>query len=644
MLGGGGGAAAVFQFDGVLPNGSSAGPFTPQGVDNYDNNTNQGYVIGVDNASFSLPRPAPHQQPRHGAEPVGQRQHHGADDAHTVDVPQPGPAQPLDGLGDWLLHAVIRNGTLWTLHQIQVDASGVGSNSGGRNGQRWYQIGNLASTPSLVQAGTIFDPSPASPTSHWMGALMVNGQGHVAMGLTRGGAATFVNTEFTGRLASDPLGTMAAPTAYSNNTSTIYTLQTSSTQRWGDYSYTSVDPNDDMTMWTLQEYPNAANSYAVRLVRLQAPPPATISSLSPSTVASGQSGVLVTVTGTSSGGSGFFDPGSGFANRIAAAFSGGGVTVTNVAYNSPTSLTLTLNTVGAANGSRTLTVTNPDGQQRSLAGALTVGTGSTTPTNFRVVAMAGANVTFAWTLPTAGPSPTSLQIEGGPTPGSVLGALPIGVTPSATVALPTGSFFVRLRAVAGGVASGPSNEIQVHVNVPVPPSAPASLLGMAVGNSLALAWTPTFGGGAPTSAVIDVSGAASLSLPLGNVDTFSYAGAPAGTYTFVVRQVNAGGTSAASNPVTLTFPASCTGVPLPAANFQAYKSGGTLFLLWDPPASGPAPTGYVLNVTGSFVGSLAMAGRSFSIGAPPGTFNLALVSTNACGSGTPTATQTVSFP
>ena len=34
----------------------------------------------------------------------------------------------------------------------------------------------------------------------------------------------------------------------------------------------------------------------------------------------------------------------------------------------------------------------------------------------------------------------------------------------------------------------------------------------------------------------------------------------------------------------------------------------------------------------------------FAIGAPPGTFHLAMVSTNACGTGAATAPQTVSFP
>lgn len=647
LLAGAGGAPTVFQFDAVVVSGG-AGPYTPQGVDNFDNGTNQGYFIGVDNLAFSTLVLRRVNNP-------GTTPSLSANVNITVPttvfpktVPQPpGASREIDGLDDRLLHAVIRNGTLWTLHQIEVNASGVGDVNGNRDGQRWYQLGNLGGAPTIVQSGTIFDNAATNPVHHWMGALMVNGQGHVAMGLSRSGAAAFVNTEFTGRLASDPLGTMNAPTAYSNNTATVYNLQTTSTQRWGDYSYTSVDPNDDMTMWTLQEYPNASTSYAVRLVRLLAPPPAAIASVSPNTIASGATGLTLTITGTSSAGSGFFDPGAGFPNRLAAAFSGGGITVTNVQYNSPTSITLTVNTTGAAPGARTLTITNPDGQQSALASAVTVvggGGGVFAPANFRVTGMSGANVTFAWDLPPGGLTPTSLLLEGGLTPGTTIGAIPLGVMSSITLGLPNGSFFVRLKSLSGGTVSAPSNEIPVHVNVPVAPSTPAHLLGLVNGATLALAWTPTFTGGQPTGVVLDVSGPVAGSLPLGLVETFSFAGVPPGTYNFSVRQTNAAGTSLPSNVVTLTFPGGCSGVPAMPANFAATAAGGVLTLFWEPPTSGPAPTSYVLNVSGAFVGAVPFTTRGLVVPVPPGTYNFTLLAANPCGGGVATPLRTVTIP
>ena len=57
--------------------------------------------------------------------------------------------------------------------------------------------------------------------------------------------------------------------------------------------------------------------------------------------------------------------------------------------------------------------------------------------------------------------------------------------------------------------------------------------------------------------------------------------------TLTVRAGNAAGASTASNPVTLTFPGACSGPPLAPANFLAYKSGNTIFVVWLPLAAVP---------------------------------------------------------
>src|SRR5439155_3571984 len=137
-----------------------------------------------------------------------------------------------------------------------------------------------------------------------------------------------------------------------------------------------VDPNDDMTMWTFQEYCNSANSWGIRAIQLKAPPPATPASASPASLSQGQSSVNVVITGTSSSGSEFFDPGPdtggpGYANHIAAAINGGGVTVNSVTFSNPTNITVNVSvSLAAAIGSRTITVTNPDGQSATSASAI----------------------------------------------------------------------------------------------------------------------------------------------------------------------------------------------------------------------------------------------------------------------------------
>src|SRR5205085_5591390 len=122
----------------------------------------------------------------------------------------------------------------------------------------------------------------------------------------------FINCGTVGRLATDPLGTMETPVLLTSS-STGYnpagdTGASRGRRRWGDYSVTTVDPLDDMSMWTVQMYCDTTNSYGVRVAQLVAPPPATPSALAD--VAAGYPTYSVTLTGTSSGGAGFYDPGA----------------------------------------------------------------------------------------------------------------------------------------------------------------------------------------------------------------------------------------------------------------------------------------------------------------------------------------------
>ncbi|MEZ5291938.1 MAG: M36 family metallopeptidase [Vicinamibacterales bacterium] len=272
--------------------------------------------------------------------------------------------------------------------------------------------------------------------------------------------------------------------------------------------------------------------------------------------------------------------------------------------------------------------------------------GAQPPTGFTVASVAGNLVSLRWTPPAAGPTPSGYVLEGGVTPGGVIATLPLGPVPLLTFAAPNGSFYLRVRTVAGGAQSAPSNEAALHVNVPVAPSAPANLLGAVSGSAVTLAWTNTFGGGAPTSVTLDVTGTLSGSVPLGAAEGFTFPAMPPGTYTFRVRAANAAGSSPASAPVTLTFPGACSGAPQAPAGFTAVQSGGVLYLWWGLPASGPAPSGFTLGVSSAvFTGSVPLgSARSFSTPAPPGSYTFTIRGSNACGTGAAAAPQTAVIP
>src|SRR5207244_1186932 len=132
-----------------------------------------------------------------------------------------------------------------------------------------------------------------------------------------------------------------------------------------------VDPEDDQTLWTFQEYTEAVNSWGVRVMKLIAPPPATPASASPSSIARGVASTDVTITGTASAGSAFFDPGAGFPRRLSAAVSGGGV-VNSATFVNPTTVTINISTVGASPGQKDVTIVNPDTQARTATSLITV--------------------------------------------------------------------------------------------------------------------------------------------------------------------------------------------------------------------------------------------------------------------------------
>jgi hypothetical protein len=389
----GGGPIVVTAFRN-LASGSGAGPASPQPATDMVPSVDSGYIVGADNAFFSR------LDVRRISDPGGTPS---ISPNLTVTVPQTFvptstpfavPAQGtiggLDALDDRLFEATISrdpngNVTLWTAHNLLVNSTGASSASGNRAGDRWYQLGNLDTTPSLVQSGTLFDTAAPNPRQFWIPSIVMNGQGHASINASAAGTTHHAEVASSGRLFTDPLGTIE-PSQISQSSTSTYNLGSGTPHRWGDYSQTVVDPTDNMTFWTFQEYANATDSWGVQVIKLLAPPPADPSTATPSTVPLGACSAGVDVVGTSTDGSGFFDPGPdpggpGYPSHITASVTGG-VAVNGVTYTDPTHITLDLDTRSATSGPQDVTITNPDGQSVTATGLITVdtpGSGPTTP-------------------------------------------------------------------------------------------------------------------------------------------------------------------------------------------------------------------------------------------------------------------------
>jgi hypothetical protein len=301
-------------------------------------------------------------------------------------------------LDDRLFQARIHHGSLWTAHNIEVNSNGIANSAGGRDGVRWYEITNFTATPGLRQSGTLFDPAASNPSSYWIGTCAISGQGHVAVGCSVAGLGEHAEIAVAGRFTTDAPGTLQPPTVVQSSSSTYNLNDGVNPHRWGDFSSMSVDPNDDMTFWTVQEYCDANNSWAVRVVQLKAPPPARPTNCTPAIATAGATNLNIVVTGYSTNGSGFFEPGTNFATHLSASVPGGDVTVNGVVYNNPTNITLNISVApGAVAGSRTITVTNPDGQNiTSASGILSVVGGQPPSPVIQTITVSNSMVTITW--------------------------------------------------------------------------------------------------------------------------------------------------------------------------------------------------------------------------------------------------------
>ncbi len=392
--------------------GGYVGPYTARGIDNYDPSANEGYFISTDGASYGTLWLNRVTNP--GGAPTLSSNIQITVPATDAPRPVPHPGNTggywgrLDAIDDRLFSAHIRNHQLWTAHNVGVDNTGASQGTylgDTRVGARWYHM-NVpvgSGTPTIVESGTVFTPSATNDSLQkncFIPSIMVSGQGHAAMGFSTAGQNDFVNVATVGRLASDTPGTMGTIQQITTNTANTYNpasdpggISAGGPRRWGDYSITSLDPLDDMSMWTVQQFVNANNSYGVRVAKLIAPPPATPSAMAD--VQTGQANASITLTGLSSSGSGFFDPGADLpaparpfthisASVSAGAASGTPPSVVSVTYVNPTTATVVLNTTSAtanlASEKYTMTVTNPDGQTASGAVVHVVAANSATIT------------------------------------------------------------------------------------------------------------------------------------------------------------------------------------------------------------------------------------------------------------------------
>ena len=212
-----------------------------------------------------------------------------------------GSTSAIDTGDDRLIEAIIRNNQLWTLRTVGVNASGTSGTGTVRDAVEWLDLNVTNATATLTQSGRVFDSAASGARNYFYPSISVNGQGQMALGFSGATTTEFVGLYTTGRLASDPLGTTESIQLVQAGLASYTQVDGTGRNRWGDYGYGSVDPNDNMSMWMIGEYVLGTNNWGTEVADLLSPPP-TLNNPGGSGN-QGQSGVVVHLTGT-----GIYDP------------------------------------------------------------------------------------------------------------------------------------------------------------------------------------------------------------------------------------------------------------------------------------------------------------------------------------------------
>jgi hypothetical protein len=160
-------------------------------------------------------------------------------------APQLGDANTIDTSDTRLLNVVYRNGSLWAVHTVQGPTA--------KTEVAWYRISPGAG--AVLSQGRISDPA----RWYYYPSIAVNKDNVAAVGFSGSSATEYAGGYYT--LIPPSTGTAEPVTPLKPGETPYYkTGQTMgipggrTDNRWGDFSATVVDPTDDTSFWTLQEY------------------------------------------------------------------------------------------------------------------------------------------------------------------------------------------------------------------------------------------------------------------------------------------------------------------------------------------------------------------------------------------------------
>jgi hypothetical protein len=166
-------------------------------------------------------------------------------------APQSGSKRTISAGDDRMQGACLRGGKLYAAHSIFLPQGGST-----RSAVQWWVIDPAN---SIVANGRIDDPN--GTFLYAFPSLSVNRNGDLMIGHAVFSNATFAAGAYTLKLAG---AAAAQPVVFAPGAATYFVTFGGSQNRWGDYSVTQVDPQDDTTFWTCQEFVLSQDLWAVK--------------------------------------------------------------------------------------------------------------------------------------------------------------------------------------------------------------------------------------------------------------------------------------------------------------------------------------------------------------------------------------------
>ncbi|MCA9230694.1 MAG: PEP-CTERM sorting domain-containing protein [Planctomycetales bacterium] len=254
--------ANATQFQDVDPNTTG---FTPQPIFDYDNGNLAQPILSAFNkpsgflktSSIGGTALAPSLNTPGGFIAVTARN-------SPPDIDQPGPKANIDTSNNRFSGNVVMqqipgrtNPSIWGVHGVDI---------AGRAAVEWYEIDSV--TNAVLQSGTVSDPSLAFNFP----SIAVNDFGDVVLGFSGGDPSTFMSTFAAVGQTIAGVTTFESPVQTKAGVADYQILDPSGRNRWGDYSATVVDPIDEYSFWTFQEFANATDSWRIQVTQITVVP------------------------------------------------------------------------------------------------------------------------------------------------------------------------------------------------------------------------------------------------------------------------------------------------------------------------------------------------------------------------------------